>query len=260
MNFGVSPDLPRLTDRTDLVDDIDTSNTVDDKPIVYWINQHNRKVPTNAGYVMLINSTNILIEGLNLSKNVQNILVLESNNTVIANNSVTNSIYGIDVRGVGYTLNSSTWIYHASFNTIVRGNVLVDNGVGMRLHSDKSSIVNNTVIRNPLGIYLTGTSNSTISRNTVVASDINTTSPGSELFIFYYPEWPWERPMELRQMQIGGIIVGGAYNTVYGNTVMDSYIGISMNDQIRAIMGTGNVIFHNNFIDNSPYQALEAMV
>jgi parallel beta-helix repeat protein len=259
MNFGFSPDIGRhISDWSGLTNDIDTSNTVNGKPIIYWINQHDQTVPTNAGYVMLINSTNILIEDLNLSNNVQNIFLLGSNNTIIANNSVTHSIYGIDVNYYGW-IDYEAGMYRrfCSFNTTVKGNIVLDNGVGIRIMSDNSTISNNTLYRNPLGI-LADTSNGTISRNVVFASDLNTTNPGPDLIIFYYPEWPWERSLELMQVEIGGIIVGGGYNVIYGNTVKDSCYGLVMQDMIRSMWGSGNLVFHNNFINNTPYQAIGA--
>jgi len=255
MNFGVPPDMPVFSDRSDLINDVDASNTVDGKPIIYWINQHDRQVPTNAGYVMLINSSQILIKDLNLSNNVQNIFLLLTNDTVILNNSITNSIYGIDVRGLSYLLDSSTYVYYASYNTTIKGNMLVDNGVGLRIRSDNSTILNNTLIRNPLGIYLKGTSNSTVSKNVVVASDLNMTHPPPDLSIFYYPEWPWERSRELSQIIIGGIIVGGDYNMVYGNTVTNSAYGISI-DVRGGYLGRRNTIFNNNIINSTVYQAV----
>jgi len=259
MNFGVSPGLI-FNEGWSLTNDIDTSNNVDGKPIVYWVNQHNKQVPANAGYVLLINSTDILIQDLNLSNNVQNIFLLASNDTMIANNSVSNSIYGIDVGWFGW-LDSNTSIpsYFYSFNTTVKGNMLVNNGVGIRfLESDNSTILNNTLHRNPLGI-LADTSNSVISKNVVVASDVAAgfSGPGPDLFPFYYPEWQWERSRELMQYEFGGIIVGGDYNVVYGNTVMNSSIGIFLCDQIRNIWGYGCIVFHNNLINNTR-QALPA--
>jgi parallel beta-helix repeat protein len=258
MNFGVSPDIAlHIKNGLDLINDIDASNTVDGKPIVYWINQHNQKVPANSGYVMLINSTNILVEGLNLSNNVQNIFLLASNNTVIANNSISNSVYGIDIGDYRW-FDYNTSIHHRfySFNATVKGNVLVDNGVGIRMRSDNSTISNNTLYRNPLGI-LADTSNSIISRNVVVESDMNITYE-PELYIFYYPERPWERSFELMQLEIGGIIVGGGYNVIYGNTVKDSYYCLVMSDQSRSMWGSGNLVFHNNFINSTSYQAIGA--
>jgi parallel beta-helix repeat protein len=261
MNFGVSPDIGHyVSDGSDLINDIDISNTVNGKPIVYWMNQHNQQVPASAGYVMLVNSTNILIQDLNLSNNVQNIFLLTSNNTIIENNSIANSIYGIDIGWFGW-LDSNTSIYYRfySCNTTVKGNVLVNNSVGIRvLESDNSTISSNVLHRNPLGI-LADTSNSIISRNVVVASDIQLPAsyPGPDLGIFYYPEWQDERSRELASLEIGGIIVGGDYTVVYGNTVMNSSIGISMDDQIRNIWGYRCIVFHNNLINNTR-QALPA--
>ena len=37
------------------IQDIDSSNLVDGKPTYYWINNTNKAVPTDAGYVLLIN-------------------------------------------------------------------------------------------------------------------------------------------------------------------------------------------------------------
>lgn len=49
------------------IHDIDSSNIVNGKPIYYWVNQKNSQIPSNAGYVALINSTNITIRSLNLT-------------------------------------------------------------------------------------------------------------------------------------------------------------------------------------------------
>ena len=258
MNFGVTPyNWGRISSWSDL-DDIDSSNVVDGKAIIYWINKQNQAVPTNAGYVMLINSSNILIEGLNLSNNLQNIFLLGSNNTIIANNTISDSICGIDVNYCGWTDRETGTRYEFySFNTTIKGNIVLDNGVGIRVISDNSTISNNTLYRNPLGI-LADTSNSVISRNMVIASNMSATYPGPDLFIFYYPEWPWEYSIELTQMEIGGIIVGGGCNVIYGNTIRDSFQGLVMCDFYRSKYGSQNLIFHNNFINNTPLQAVGA--
>jgi len=258
MNFGVSPDIGRhISGWSGLINDIDTSNTVDGKPIIYWINQHDQKVPTNAGYVMLINSTNILIEGLNLSNNVQKIFLLGSNNTIIANNSVINSVYGIDVNEYGWIdYDAGMFLRFGSFNTTIKGNVVIDNCVGIRIISGNSTISNNTLCRNPLGIL--ADDRSIISRNVVVASNLNVAPPPPERSIFYYSEWKWERSIELTMLEIGGIIVGGGDSLIYGNTVKDSNFGLVMSDRVRSKWGSGNIVFHNNFINNTPYQAIGA--
>jgi hypothetical protein len=59
-------------------------------------------------------------------------------------------------------------------------------------------------------------------------------------------------------MEIGGIIVGGGCNVIYGNTIRDSFQGLVMCDFFRSKYGSQNLIFHNNFINNTPLQAVGA--
>lgn len=47
------------------IHDIDISNKVDGKPIYYWVNQHDKQIPSDAGYVGIVNSTNIIVKDLN---------------------------------------------------------------------------------------------------------------------------------------------------------------------------------------------------
>jgi parallel beta-helix repeat protein len=63
-----------------LNNDIDTTNTVDGRPIYYWINQSDRRIPLDAGYVALINSTNISADNLDLGRNGHGVLIAYSNN------------------------------------------------------------------------------------------------------------------------------------------------------------------------------------
>lgn len=54
--------------------DIDTSNTVNGKPIYYFVNQFNKVVPTDAGYVGAINCVNITVKNTILSQNGEGVL------------------------------------------------------------------------------------------------------------------------------------------------------------------------------------------
>ena len=69
-NFGVFG-----TSFSHFMNDIDVSNTVDGKSIHYLINQHNMLISSEAGYVGLINCTGITAENLNLSKNLEGVLL-----------------------------------------------------------------------------------------------------------------------------------------------------------------------------------------
>jgi len=107
-NFGVWG-----AELSDFINDIDASNTVDGKPVYYWINKQDRNVPIDAGYLALINCTRITIQNLNLAKNGQGILLVFTTNSTITGNIIKDNDYGI-------------WIHNSSKNSI-HHNVFVDN-------------------------------------------------------------------------------------------------------------------------------------
>lgn len=77
-NFGISKFVNN---------DIDTS-TVDGKPICVWVNKHLSQVPLNAGYVAVVNSTNILVEGNEISKNDYGVQFINVSDSTIFNVTV----------------------------------------------------------------------------------------------------------------------------------------------------------------------------
>jgi parallel beta-helix repeat protein len=250
---GVISDI----DKTSLANNIDNSNTLDGKPMIYWINQNDRQVPTNAGFVMLINCTNITVQGLNLTNNLENIVIFASNNTMISNNKLANSVYGIRASSINFYTNS-TFVDIQCFYITVKDNTLTNNGVAVELlQAENSTVAGNTLNENPIGI-LTDSDDGLITRNTINDSII--LSPAypaglskNELYVFYHPTSPawnfaWES-LELMQGETGGIIIGGENNTIYDNSVTNCNCSISMDDFLRLSAGRDSMIFHNNFIN-----------
>jgi parallel beta-helix repeat protein len=90
--------------------DVDETNTVDGKPVYYWVNRHDSQIPLDAGYVAIVNSTNIRVEGLDLKNNYQGILIAYSNNITIRQNNIANNDYGIELY-----FSSNNKIYHNNF-------------------------------------------------------------------------------------------------------------------------------------------------
>lgn len=86
-NFGVYGD-----NLQDYIHDIDASNMVDGKPLIYWVNQTNRQPPVNAGYIAIVNSTNITLQDLTLSRNWQAVLFAYSTNSNIKNVTATRNM------------------------------------------------------------------------------------------------------------------------------------------------------------------------
>lgn len=92
------------TTKLSFINDVDASNTLDGKPIYYWINKHDMTVPTDAGYVALFNCTGIIIQNLTLRPRI--VLVGTSNSTIKNNNIRT---------GIRLYVSSHNAIYHNNF-------------------------------------------------------------------------------------------------------------------------------------------------
>jgi parallel beta-helix repeat protein len=138
-NFRISASLLPY-----LIQDIDTSNTVDGKPIYYWVNNQDQQIPLGAGYVGIVNSTNITVKNLTLTKNYQGVFLAYTNNSKIENVNVTNNSYGVFLR--------------SSFN---------------------NTLINNTASLNDVGIYAASSNNNTLSNNMMKSNGWDFVSKGS---------------------------------------------------------------------------------
>jgi parallel beta-helix repeat protein len=92
-------DCENVTSPSDFMNDIDETNTINDKPVYYWINQHDRAVPLGAGYVALVNCSGIMVKNLNLTNNGQGVLLISTKNAQVTNNSIAANNKGIAIYG-----------------------------------------------------------------------------------------------------------------------------------------------------------------
>jgi len=149
-------DIEKSIMLSDYINEIDTSNTVDEKPIYYLVNQYDNTVPSDAGYVAAINSTRITVKNLNLTNNGQGVLFANAHNSTIAGTHISNNRVGI--------------LLVQSSNNIINSNVAVDNLFGIWLESHcKTNIINdNEASKGIAGIVLRReSSNNIISDNEV---------------------------------------------------------------------------------------------
>ncbi len=148
-NFGVTGDsLPHF------YHDIDASNRVDGKPIYYWIDQQEREIPKDAGFVGIIDSINITARDLTLTKNSVGLLLAYSVGSEITNVTVSNTDDGISLLASSYSILAN--------NTISNN----DWGINM-LSSDSNFLFENTITKNQLGILLGYSDNNTLQRNNI---------------------------------------------------------------------------------------------
>ena len=148
--------------------DIDTSNTVNGKPIYYLTDQSNIVVDPstfpNIGYLGIIDAANILVKNLTLAGNGQGLLLVHVTNSTIKNVNISNSTEGIYMYGSTsnnitdnvIANNSGAGInMESSQNNTFQGNFLSNNSEALYLHGSHGNFIrNNTIANNGGGIYM----------------------------------------------------------------------------------------------------------
>jgi parallel beta-helix repeat protein len=182
---------------------IDTTNTVNDKPVYYWKNQNNGVIPGSAGQVILANCTDIRIVDQELTEGSVGILLGFSSYNNIINNNISGNYIGIflchsnanNITNNNASFNDRDGIYleSSAYNDIIKNTALSNNEYGIYLtyspennlienivnsntergillgYSNLNSILNNTVnLNNLYGIYLHSSNENAISNNTVI--------------------------------------------------------------------------------------------
>jgi len=220
------------------INDVDTSNTVDGKPIYYWINRHDESVPLDAGCVVIVNSSRMTVKNLRLRNTATGVCLAYTRNSTVENVTATTNFCGI-------------WLQQSDYNIITRNNLTDNDGPGIFLGwSCRNSVTDNFVQNtNTSGIWLEDClpGYNTLIGNTVLYS--RTCKP---------QEWDG-----------AGILVDDSNHCkVIDNNVTNNSFGIvigatpARNNQISenniVMNDVGlllaacdyNVIYHNNFIDN----------
>jgi parallel beta-helix repeat protein len=122
---------------------IDTSNTVNGKPVYYWKNQTGGTIPPGAGQVIIANSGNITVQNQNITNSTIGIAIGYSYINNIRWNEVSeHTFYGI-------------YLFESDGNNILFNNISSNPEFGMYLRSSKwNNIKRNEVSNNQYGIHL----------------------------------------------------------------------------------------------------------
>ncbi len=163
---------------------IDTSNTVDSKPIYYWKNRSGGTIPPDAGQIILANCTNVRIENFNFQYNTIPISIGYSSGITISNNTLSNNSYGIWLlssnsniiyNNTGNLSDNYGVFLRSSSNNTVENNTFNMNWYGIALvNSDCNTIVNNNASKNIYnGIFLNFSNNNIIANNDFINNNLN---------------------------------------------------------------------------------------
>ena len=166
------------------VHDIDTSNTVNGKPIYYLIDQENIVIDSswNAGYIGVVDSDRITVRDMTMTGNGQGIIFYEVENSRIENVTIMNNIYGICLIGSsGITLKNNDADSNEKYG------ILVDWGYDNSI--DTSNTVNGKPVYYFYDIHDQTISNLNITHLTIAESsniiiEDNNVSDGDGIYLF----------------------------------------------------------------------------
>jgi parallel beta-helix repeat protein len=254
---------------------IDTSNTVNGKPVQYWKNSTGGVIPMGAGQVILANSTNIVIENQNVSDSTVGIRLGFSSSNILNNNTASsNNWYGIYLsRSSNNTITSNNAsfngddgmaLYESHNNTITHNNASFNNYYGLYfISSEGNEIAYNTISSNWFGIHLASSSNNTVSNNTVSKNG----GPFHYHTGIYLSSSPYNNLIgnEVFENKDNGILLESSShcnvtaNKVYLNVdtsiyiESSSYLNVTKNNistgRIRLDSSSNNIISENNLSD-----------
>lgn len=156
---------------TDQKQDIDDSNTVNNKVIYYYYDETGLKVPEDAGQVILINCNNFVVENLTINGTTLGISIFGSDGNIIRNNTIyENTDFGI--------------ILNNSDENIICNNKVYDNLFGIALSAgglknyeipsdcNNNNVSKNNISNNALGLMIIKTNNNNITKNNFIGNTV----------------------------------------------------------------------------------------
>ncbi|MCW4002876.1 MAG: right-handed parallel beta-helix repeat-containing protein [Candidatus Bathyarchaeota archaeon] len=243
--------------------DADASNTVNGKPLYYWVNQQDKTVPSNAGWVALKNCRNITVHGLSLDGCGDGLTLFNTSGSTIQGNIIANNVHGIRLlNSNGNTITENTisgssengiYLSVASNNTISKNEITANTGDGIIIKYD---CYNNTINQNRIvGNAQTGITVSLLfqTKHPTIDNFLNGTGlpfqPKSIVDVSVISQ------NIISQNGVGIWIDNGISFTIILNNITDN-IGWGMKLEGSQC---DNIIHHNNFIGNNKANSTEQL-
>ncbi len=254
---------------------IDTSNTVNGKPVYYWTNQTGGIIPLGAGQIILANCTDIKIINQSIIKGSVGILLgFSSNNNITNNNISLTKEYGVFLYSsddniiIGNNIRSGSRAIslEESNMNIIQSNNCSDGYHGFELHYSPDNIIDdNIAINNTWGIYLHTSSRNSITNNSAFGNHFGISAR--------YSSDTWIKNNNASLNEYDGIELISAssssiiknkvfFNEIRGIRIMDSaFVNVSGNEMIENginIRGeylehwNTHAIFSSNTVDGRP--------
>jgi parallel beta-helix repeat protein len=236
---------------------IETSNTVNGKPVYYWKDKTDGTIPKGAGQVILANCTEIIVENQELGNGSVGVeLGYCSNNTISNNSAPSNSWYGYYLWKSNSNTLAGNSVSHSGYRFFADGH-------GICLDSSNENVIigNNASNHQPgEGIYLYNSTNNTINTNILSENYYGIMLSSSPYNVLH-------GNIALNNTHYGIRITSSNQNNVSCNNLSRNSCGIfnqyshenilegnnisGNNYGINFVGSVNNTIFHNNFLYNA---------
>jgi parallel beta-helix repeat protein len=161
---------------------VDSSNKINGKPVYIWINQHDKTVPSEAGYVALVNCSTITVQNLNLTNNEIGIYLQNSKNSILTKNTFSNLKCAIELTSASNNLITQNTITasqdgikiedNSTNNSIVNNFISGNKNSGITMESSTANnLQNNKLSGNSQGVAITDSSGNTVKGNSITLND-----------------------------------------------------------------------------------------
>jgi parallel beta-helix repeat protein len=236
-NFGVTG-----TEIEHFPQEINTSNKVNGAPIYYWVGVNGSTIPTDAGYVGLVNSQNITVTNVSINNNYQGILIVNTSNSMVDDVRVTWTYYGLymkfsnDNSVTGNSSQNDTYFAH--------------NTHGMHIYGSSSNTIENCILfyNSYKGIGIIGSSTMSSEWNNISRVTVAGGSWPSYGIFLQYSRYTRISNSTVRTYQYGiHVYDESKFNTIeYSNVSYNKWRGIMFHsDSIE------NSVLNNNITLNS---------
>ncbi len=225
------------------LNDIDTSNLVNSKPVYYLTNSSDAVVPSNAGVVYAINCTNVSMQDINITNEYYGVLFYETDNSTIENATISECYYGI-------SLSSSV------SNTLTNNTASNNSDIGIFLESsDSNTLTNNTASNNSeRGIYLYFSASNTLTNNTANNDNVG-------IYLYSSASNTLTNNTASNNSDFGILLSSSASNNLTNNTASNnSYYGIYLFFNSDSNNLTNNQVGNNTIFDLRVYSSANNLI
>jgi len=179
---------------------IDTSNTINGKPVYYYAHQTGLTVPAGAGQVILASCQDMVVSGQTCNDGDMGIILAYTNDSIVSNNTANYNQRGFTMIGSSRNLIENNTINsneqrgmrinpQSNNNTIANNSVSHNGDIGLHMdYSHYNDVRGNLLWDNQMGIYATGCNFNNFTYNEIRGNDmvgLSLKSPSSNNFVYH---------------------------------------------------------------------------